>query len=63
MFGKSVLVPLNKKGSLDSPDNYRRIVLQSVFSKVYTSVLNRRESFYANMYAKISECQAGFREG
>ena len=55
----SILVPLR----LDSPDNYRGIVLQSVFSKVYTSVLNRRVTFYASMYDKISECQAGFREG
>ena len=62
-WGKSILVPIHKKGSLDSPDNYRGIVLQSVFSKVYTSVLNRRVTFYANMYDKISEYQAGFREG
>ena len=57
------MVPLHKLGNLDSPDNYRGIVLQSVFSKVYTSVLNRRVTFYANMYNKISKCQAGFREG
>ncbi|MCG8032574.1 MAG: endonuclease/exonuclease/phosphatase family protein [Candidatus Thiodiazotropha taylori] len=48
-WGKSILVPLHKKGSIDSPDNYRGIVLQSVFSKVYTSVLNRRVTFYVNM--------------
>ena len=62
-WGKSILVPLHKKGSLDSPDNYRRIALQSIFSKLYTSILNRRLTFYANMYDKISENQAGFREG
>lgn len=45
------------------PDNYRGIVLLSVFSKIYTSVLNRRITFYVNMYDKITECQAGFREG
>ena len=38
-------------------------MLQSVIRKVYTSELNRRATFYANMYDKISECQAGFREG
>ena len=62
-WGRSILVPIHKNGSLDSPDNYRAIVLQSVSRKVYTSVLNRRVTFYANMYDKISECQAGFREG
>ena len=64
-WGKSILVPLHKKDSLDSPGNYRGIVLQSVFSKVCTFVLKRRVTFYANMYMydKIFECQAGFREG
>ena len=62
-WGKSILVPLHKKGSLDSTDNHRGIALQSIFSKLYTSILNRRLTFYANMYDKISENQAGFREG
>ena len=62
-WGKFIIVPLHKKGSLDSPDNYRGIALQSIFSKLYMSVLNRRVTFYANMYDLISECQAGFREG
>ena len=53
-WGKSIIVPLHKKGSLDSPDNYRGIALQSIFSKLYTSVLNRRVTFYANMYDLIS---------
>ena len=60
---KYISVPLYKKGTIDSPDNYRGIALLSVFSKLYTSVLNRRVTFYVNMYDKISECQAGFREG
>ncbi|MEW8548565.1 MAG: endonuclease/exonuclease/phosphatase family protein, partial [Candidatus Thiodiazotropha sp.] len=49
-WGKSIIVPLHKKGSLDLPDNYRGIALLSVFSKLYTSVLTRRVTFYVNMY-------------
>ena len=60
---KSILVPLHKKGSLDLPDNYRGVVLQSIFSKMCTSVLNGKVTFYANMYDKISECQACFWDG
>ena len=34
-----------------------------VFGKIYTSIINRRITFYVNIYGKISEAQAGFREG
>ena len=33
------------------------------FGKIYTSILNRRLTFYVNMYGKIAESQSGFREG
>ena len=58
----SIIVPLHKKGSLNDPANYRGISLLDIFGKIYTSVLNRRVTFYANLYNKISESQAGFRE-
>ena len=31
--------------------------------KIYTSILNRRITFYVNIYVKIAKAQAGFREG
>ena len=34
-----------------------------VFGKIYLSVINRRVTFYVDVYDKISEAQAGFREG
>ena len=34
-----------------------------VFGKIYTSIINRSITFYVNLYGKISEAQAGFREG
>ncbi len=39
------------------------ISLLSTFSKLYTSVLNNRLTFWANTYEKVVESQAGFREG
>ena len=35
----------------------------NVFGKLYTSVLNRRLTFFSNVFDKITECQAGFRNG
>ena len=58
----SIIIPLHKKGSLNDPANYRGISLLGIFGKIYTSVLNRRVTFYANLYNKISESHAGFRE-
>ena len=33
------------------------------YSKIYTSIISRRVTFNTNIYNKISESQAGFREG
>ena len=35
----------------------------NVFGKIHTSIINRRVRFYVNIYGKISDAQAGFREG
>ena len=59
----SVIVTLYKKGDANIPDNYRGISLLNVFGKIYTSILTRRVTFYTNIYDKINESQAGFREG
>ena len=59
----SIIVTLYKKGDANSPDNYRGISLLNIFSKIYTSIISRRVTFYTNIYNKISESQAGFREG
>ena len=39
------------------------ISLLDIFGKLYTSIINRRINFYVNLYSKLSEAQAGFREG
>ena len=59
----SIIVTLHKKGDVNDGNNYRGISLQSVFSKLYASIINRRLSFFAQIYGKISEAQAGFKPG
>ena len=58
----SIIVPLYKRGNINEPSNYRGISLLDVFGKIYTGVLNRRLTFYVNMFNKLSESQSGFRE-
>ena len=60
-WSKSIIVPIHKKGEVNQPDNYRGIALTSVISKVYTHILNKRLSEWAEMEGKIVEEQAGFR--
>ena len=62
-WAKSIIVPLHKKGDINNPDNYRGIALTSILSKVYTNILNRRLTKWAEKEDKIMEEQAGFRRG
>ena len=59
----AIIVPLHKKGDINNPTNYRGISLLDIFGKIYTSVINRRLSFFANVYDLIDESHAGFRSG
>ena len=56
-------MPIHKKGDVNQPDNYRGIALTSVISKVYTHILNKRLSEWAEVEEKILGEQAGFRAG
>ena len=35
----------------------------NIFSKIYIYIINRRLTFYCDLFNKISEAQAGFRAG
>ena len=61
-WSNSIIVPLHKKGDVNEPVNYRGILLLDIFGKLYASILNRRITFYTNIYNKITESQAGFHE-
>ena len=58
-----IIVPLHKNGDIVNVDNYRGITLLSVFSKIFVYIINKRLLFWADAKDKISEAQAGFREG
>ena len=58
------MMPLYKgKGSRSDPDNFRGITLLSCLSKLFTSILNRRLTFFLDGTGSIGEEQAGFRRG
>ena len=62
-WASSIIVPIHKKGDVNKTDNYRGISLLDVLGKIHSIVINRRLTFYMNIYNIICENQAGFREG
>lgn len=60
---KSIIVPIFKKGDSNNPNNYRGVALTSIISKVYTHILNKRLTQWAQKEEKHIEEQAGFRSG
>ena len=58
-----IIVPIHKQGNLNNVDNYRGITLLSIFSKVFTSIINKRLIFWSEAMNKINEAQGGFRQG
>lgn len=62
-WGLSCIIPISKKGNTNRVEDHRGISLSDIFGKIYTSIINRRITFYVNLYRSISEAQAGFREG
>lgn len=61
-WSKAIIFPLHKKGDANNPDNYRGISLLSCVSKLYTHILNKRLTQWAEDNNIISEEQAGFRK-
>ena len=62
-WSTSIIIPVHKKGCTNNPDNYRGIALVDLLSKIYISILNKRLTFYTQVYITICESQAGFRAG
>ena len=59
-WGKSLLIPLPKRGDLSECSNYRTISLINHISKVFLIILLNRLQYQSNPY--LSEEQSGFRK-
>ena len=54
---------LHKKGDPKVVANYRGISLLNCFAKLFTAIIARRITAWANMNSLLPECQSGFRAG
>ena len=59
---KGIIVPVPKKGNLNDANNYRGITLTSIFSKIFSLLLDNRLRKWAEENDLLSECQFGFRK-
>ena len=60
---KGKIVPIPKKGDLSNASNYRGITIISVFSKIFSTILNNRLVQWSESTGRLDDCQFGFREG
>jgi hypothetical protein len=58
-----LVIPVLKSGDLSDPNNYRPIVLVSVLSKLFTSILTERLLSWSEDEDKLIDNQFGFRPG
>ena len=52
---KAIIVPFHKKSYINDVDNYRGISLLNVLSKVFTHIVNRRVTDWAESNNVISD--------
>ena len=62
-WSEGFIVPILKKNDPKNVNNYRGITLVSTFSKIFTSILNKRLSNWAESNNVLSDAQFGFRKG
>ena len=62
-WSEGIIVPVHKKNDIDDVNNYRGITLVSCFSKLFTSILNKRLNTWAENYNICGDTQFGFRKG
>jgi exonuclease III len=60
---QGIIIPLHKKGSVNDVNNYRGITLVSCFSKLFTTIINKRIECFCENNNTISDAQFGFRKG
>ena len=59
---KCIIVPVPKKGDLSDANNYRGITLTSIFSKIFSIMLDNRLRKWAEFNDIIHDCQYGFHQ-
>ena len=59
---EGMIIPLFKKGDRNCPSNYRGITLLSCFSKLFTTVINKRLNLLCDENKSCSDAQFGFRK-
>ncbi|CAG7728040.1 unnamed protein product, partial [Allacma fusca] len=52
-----------KKGDIENPENYRPIALANTTMKLFTHIVEKRLSTWAEANSILPEAQAGFRKG
>ena len=59
---RGIIVPVPKKGDLNDTNNYRGITLTSLFSKIFSILLDVRLRKWANDNNILTDFQFGFRD-
>ena len=62
-WAKGMLVPIPKKGDKKDVNNYRGITLTSLFSKIFSNILDNRLRKWSENNNILNDCQFGFRKG
>jgi len=62
-WAEGIIVPIPKKGDPKNVNNYRGITLTSIFSKIFSILLDNRLRNWAEKSNNLSEFQFGFRKG
>ena len=62
-WAKGILVPIPKKGDKKDVNNYRGITLTSLFSKIFSNILDNRLRKWSENNNILNDCQFGFRKG
>ncbi|KAI5717340.1 hypothetical protein M8J77_004178 [Diaphorina citri] len=61
-WGEVLVQMIYKKGNAEEPTNYRAIALINTITKIFTSILEKRISTWAENSGILDEGQAGFRK-
>ena len=61
-WGKGNVIPIFKSGDKRDVNNYRGITILSCLGKLFTKIVNKRLSKWAERERVLSESQYGFRE-